>query len=91
MTVAKKKGPGRPRKVVDNEKVTPVRLPKDLSTKHRVQIMRLKRTVEDVLHSYRNLSHPDIGDIIAMDDAFLSFKHDFFDEMVKDEVKKAPF
>lgn len=91
MAVAKKRGPGRPRKVVDNEKVTPAApaLPKNLSSKHRVQLMRLKRTVEEVLQAYRSLRHPDMGDVIALDDAFLAFKHDLFEEMVKDE--RAPF
>ena len=46
-------------------------------TESQKESIRSMRAVRKVLLSYRDLTHPDIGDVIALDDAFVNFYYRF--------------
>ena len=63
---------GRPPK-----KVVEIKTEYQLTESQKESIKSMRDAVRRVLLTYRDLTHPDIGDVIALDDAFVNFYHTF--------------
>jgi len=63
---------GRPPK-----KVVEIKTEYQLTESQKESIKSMRNAVRGVLLYYRDLTHPDIGDVIALDDAFVNFYHTF--------------
>ena len=63
---------GRPPK-----KVVEIKTEYQLTESQKESIRSMRNAVRGVLLYYRDLTHPDIGDVIALDDAFVNFYHTF--------------
>ena len=63
---------GRPPK-----KVIEIKTEYQLTESQKESIKSMRDAVRKVLLPYRDLTHPDIGDVIALDDAFVNFYHEF--------------
>ena len=48
-----------------------------ITESQKESIKSMRDAVRKVLIPYRDLAHPDIGDVIALDDAFVNFYHKF--------------
>ncbi len=63
---------GRPPK-----KVVEIKTEYQLTERQKESIKSMRDAIHGVLVDYRDLTHPDIGDVIALDDAFVNFYHTF--------------
>jgi len=71
MTKATKRRGRPPKKVVE------IKTEYQLTESQKESIKSMRNAVRGVLLYYRDLTHPDIGDVIALDDAFVNFYHTF--------------
>ena len=52
-----------------------------ITKSQKESIRSMRDAVHKVLLSYRELTQPDIGDVIALDDAFVNFYHPFVGDL----------
>ena len=71
MTKATKRRGRPPKKVVE------IKTEYQLTESQKESIRSMIDVVRIVLLPYIDLTHPDIGDVIALDDAFVNFYHTF--------------